>query len=54
MSAGTVIALITAVTALVTALGTLLSQISHLNWHKAARQQPMVQVPPVGQQPPQS
>lgn len=40
MSAGTITALVIAITGLVTAVGTLLSQISHLNWHKAAQQQP--------------
>ena len=49
MSAAEIAALITAVTALVTAFGTVLVQIQHLNWHTAAKKQPS---PPVIPDPP--
>lgn len=46
MNAGEIIALVSAITALVTAVGTVMSQISHLNWHKQAQQQPSTILPP--------
>ena len=46
MSAGAIAALVTSITALVAAVGTVLSQIQHLNWHKQGQQQPAVYVPP--------
>lgn len=54
MSAGDIAALVTAITALVTAIGTVMAQISHLNWHKAGQQQPSPSVlpdPPVSPKP---
>lgn len=54
MSVADLTALITSITALIGVIGTIMAQISHLNWHKAAQQQPRYKVPPAGQQPPQS
>lgn len=47
MSAGEITALVTAIVALLGAVSTFLSQVSHLNWHKAQEQQPVAEVPPV-------
>ncbi len=48
MTAGQIAELVTAVTA----LGTVLSQISHLNWHKQATQQPSEPYTPPAVTPP--
>lgn len=54
MSAGDITALIAALTALVTAVGTLVKVVTHLNWHAAAQQQPGPYVPPAPPIPPKS
>ena len=52
MTAGQIAELVTAVTALVAAVGTVLSQISHLNWHKQASAQPSEPYTPPAVTPP--
>lgn len=46
MTAGDIAALITALTALVAAVGTVMAQVSHMNWHAQAKQQPSTLPPP--------
>lgn len=53
MSAADIIALVAGLTALITAVGTVMAQISHLNWHKAVSAPPAPYVPPATPIPPQ-
>ena len=46
MNGATLAALITSITALITALHSILAQIGHLHWHSSAAKPVQVQIPP--------